>query len=375
MNTRGFTLVELLVATVVSLLVIGAALTMSLTARAAFDAGPGGLDTTRRLREAVESGATGLRGAGGDIGSGALAASVPIVWPLTSLDGRTDGPEFQALWILRSLDQVAARLDVPQPSPADSLTLAATPSCPATPGVCGLDVDDVAVVFDSRGRFDVFEIVAAMPELMRVTPAMPLSRAYPAGARVVKARADRIGLVQQPDGSNLLTRVTWAGAREPIVDGVVALGLRVWGEAAPPGMRDGEEGSSTADYGLPPPAPAEADPDGFWPPGEHCMASRDAAGLPASRLAPLGPAGALVELHPATLDDGPWCERDGSVTSFDADLFRIRRVDLRVRVEAASGMLRGAEGRLFRREGTGAATPLRWVPDREVVLSVAIPRR
>jgi hypothetical protein len=300
---------------------------------------------------------------------------VPIVWPLTSLDGRTDGPEFQALWILRSIDQVAARLDVPQPSPADSLTLAAAPSCPSTPGTCGLDVDDVAVVFDSRGRFDVFEIVAVMPELMRVTPTMPLSRAYPAGARIVKVRADRIGLVQQPDGSNVLTRVTWAGAREPVVDGVVALGLRVWGEAAPPGMRDGDEGSSTADYGLPPPASAEADPDGYWPPGEHCMAFRDAAGLPASRLAPLGPAGALMELHPATLDDGPWCEWDGSATSFDADLFRIRRVDLRVRVEAAPGMLRGDAGRLFRRGGTGAGTPLRWVPDREIVLSVAIPRR
>lgn len=374
MSTRGFTLVELLIATVVTLLVVGAALTMTLSARAAFDAGPGTLDTTRRLREAVESSAAALGGAGGDVGSGALSASVPIVWPLTALDGSTDGSEFRALWILRALDHVAARLDVPQPGPADSLTLAAAPSCPATPGVCGLDVDDVAVVFDSRGGFDVFEIVAVMPELMRVTPATPLSRAYPAGAHVVKARADRIGLVPQPDGSNVLSRVTWAGAREPIVDGVVSLGLRVWGEAAPPELRDGEDGSGIAGYGLPPPAAAEPDADGYWPPGEHCMSLRD-AGQPISRLTPLGPAGTLVELHPVHLDDGPWCERDGSATAFDADLFRIRRVDLRVRVEAVSAMLRGSAGRLFWRAGASVSAPLRWVPDREIALSVAIPRR
>jgi hypothetical protein len=374
MSARGFTLVELLISTVVTLLVTGAALTMASSARASFDAGPGALDTTRRLREAVEFGAATLYAAGGDLGSATLAASVPLVRPLTDLDGSTDGQQFQALWILRAIDHVAARLAVAQPGPADSLTLDSAPPCPVTPGICGLDVDDVAVVFDSRGRFDIFEVGAVVPGLMRVTPATPLSRVYAAGASVLKVRADRLGLVRQPDGSNVLSRVTWAGAREPIVDGVVDLELRVWGEGAPAVLRDGEDGSGLASFGLPPPSPAEPDPDEFWPPGEHCMSRRD-EGLPVSRLAQLGETGALVELLPAHLDDGPWCERDGSATAFDADLFRVRRVDLRIRVEASSAMLRGPAGRLFSRAGASATTPLRWVPDREIALSVAIPRR
>ncbi len=374
MSARGFTLVELLIATVITLLVVGAALTVTTSARASFDAGPGALDTTRRLREGAEVLVHALHSAGGDVGSGALASSVPVVWPLTDLDGSTSGPSFEALSVLRAIDQAAGRLAVPQPGPADSLTLAASPSCPAVPGVCGLDTDDVAIVFDARGRFDVFEVGAVAPELMRVTPAAPLARAYAAGAHVVKVRADRLGLVEQPDGSHVLTRVTWAGAREPVVDGVVGLDLQVWGEAAPPDLVDGDDGSGLATYGLAPPALAEADPDGVWPQGEHCMAGRD-AGLPVSRLAPRGAAGELIELHPADLDDGPWCANDTAVGAFDADLFRVRRVDVRLRVEAPSAMLRGPAGRLFSHAGTAATTPLRWVPDREITVSIAVPRR
>src|SRR5690606_6401593 len=137
---------------------------------------------------------------------------------------------------------------------------------------------------------------------------------------------------------------------------------------------DGEDGTAPARHARAPSSPGEEDSDGYWPPGENCMALRD-EGQPLSRLAPLGAPTTLVELHPAHLDDGPWCERAGSATAFDADLFRIRRVDLRVRVEAMPALLRGSASRLFRRGGTSAATPLRWVPDREMALSVAIPRR
>ncbi len=370
---RGFTLVELLVAMVITVFIVGAALTVALSARASFAADPGALDTGRRMREGVASLTAALRSAGGDVGVGALAAGVPPVWPLTALDGSTDGPRFEALWVLRAEGTAAGRLSAPQPDPTASLTLEEGGACPATPGVCGLSDGDTALVFDARGRFDVFEVGIVSPALRRVTPAAPLGRAYAAGAHVLAVRADRYGLVAQADGSRTLTRVTWAGATQPMVDGVVLLEIDVWGEAAAPVLADGGTGPGLASYGLAPPPPDDEDPDGMWPEGEHCMAARP-GGVPVSRLAPLG-AGGLVRLHPADLDDGPWCEGEWSATPFDADLFRVRRIDLRLRVEAQAAMLRGSAGTLFARGGTAVASPLRWVPDREMTVSVAIPRR
>lgn len=55
------------------------------------------------------------------------------------------------------------------------------------------------------------------------------------------------------------------------------------------------------------------------------------------------------------------------------DLARIRRVDVRLRVEAASAELRGPAGPFFRRPGT-ATHAVRWVPDVELSASVALRR-
>jgi hypothetical protein len=191
----------------------------------------------------------------------------------------------------------------------------------------------------------------------------------------VAVRADRFGLVRQPDGSQTLTRVTWAGAREPMVDGVVDLELRAWGRADVPGLRDAPEGPGLAGSGLHPPAADEADADGVYPDGEHCMTLRS-GGLPRSRLEPrAGAADGLVEFVPADFTDGPWCPRDGWPGAIDADLFRVQRIDLRLRVEVQSAEFRGPAGRLFSRGGAASARAPRWVLDRTTHLSVAVGAR
>jgi hypothetical protein len=95
----------------------------------------------------------------------------------------------------------------------------------------------------------------------------------------------------------------------------------------------------------------------------------DADGILAPRLAWLGPRGALVRLSPEMLQDGPWCPGTTAGSNYDADLLRVRRVDVRLRVEVASAQLRGPAGRLFARPGQDARAAA-WVPDGELRLSM-----
>jgi prepilin-type N-terminal cleavage/methylation domain-containing protein len=378
MSARGFTLVELLVASVLTLLLLASSLAMAAAARHAFAVEPAALDTVRRLREGTEGLAGALMAAGGGHTAGdgvsSLASNVPLVRPLTSLTGAT-GVRFTALWVLRAIDGGLGRLASPQPGPGGSLTLdrAASP-CALTTAVCGFDVGDVAVVFDERGHFDVLEVAAVSELLSRITPTTPLSYAYGVGAWVLAVRVDRFGLVRQVDGSQTLTRITWAGAREPMVDGVVDLEVRAWGKGAPPEVRDAALGPGLAQYGLHPPEPLQPDPDNVFPDGTHCMVARTGA-VPSSRLASYEPdAEGLVSFGPAELSDGPWCPYDGWSGAFDADLFRLSRIDVRVRVEVQSAEFRGPAGRLFTRGGTASRNAPKWVLDRTLETSVALGR-
>jgi hypothetical protein len=88
------------------------------------------------------------------------------------------------------------------------------------------------------------------------------------------------------------------------------------------------------------------------------------------RLTALAGAGAPdVELTPALLTDGPWCPNALTPNRFDADLLRVRRVRVTVRVQSALASLRGPAGTLFLKGGTATAGE-RYVPDMEVQFDV-----
>ncbi len=121
-----------------------------------------------------------------------------------------------------------------------------------------------------------------------------------------------------------------------------------------------------------PPANGELDPEGIFGDGSHCMAAA-AAGTATSTLAPRAPgADGVAPLAPADFDDGPWCPHDDAPNRFDADWFRVRRVDVDLQVEAISEEFRGVAGPLFARAGTAAHDAPRWVRDRGVRFSVAV---
>jgi hypothetical protein len=87
------------------------------------------------------------------------------------------------------------------------------------------------------------------------------------------------------------------------------------------------------------------------------------------RLPSLAATTGEVELTQAMLTDGPWCPDPTFDNRYDADLLRIRRVVVTLRVQAAVASLRGPAGVLFTRGGTSTSSQ-RYVPDQEIKFSV-----
>ena len=78
-----------------------------------------------------------------------------------------------------------------------------------------------------------------------------------------------------------------------------------------------------------------------------------------------------IPIDAAALYDGPWLPSDTDAMKFDADLLRIRRVRVTLRIEASLDSMRGLAGSLFARGGTATAAE-RYLPDDEVRFDVAV---
>jgi hypothetical protein len=315
-----------------------------------------------------------VRSAGANVGAadglGAFANLMPVVVPMASPEDNGDDGEFGAVFVVSVVPGGSqGRLDRDQPGRSAVLTLSAAPACPQLSDVCGFRPGVVAAIVDGRGRFDVFVVTATNAATRQLTPAAPLTMAYPEGSLVVEVNANRFALATQPDGSRSLVRELGTGVAQPIVDGVSRLGFVPWGEAGAPEVRwDGLSG--WASYGPPPLSPVLLDPQNELPPGETCATSY-VDFEPQTRLATIGERDAIVTLAPADFQDGPWCTGDTEDGRYDADLYRLRRLDVWLRAEVLSAAFRGPAGLLFGRAGS-ARDPIRWVPDMTVKISIAL---
>jgi prepilin-type N-terminal cleavage/methylation domain-containing protein len=74
---------------------------------------------------------------------------------------------------------------------------------------------------------------------------------------------------------------------------------------------------------------------------------------------------------PVLVWDGPW-RQGGPTAAYDTDVFRVRRVDVSMRLAALAAAVRGPTGRWFSRGGGATLDPSRWVPDRVVKASVML---
>jgi hypothetical protein len=174
-------------------------------------------------------------------------------------------------------------------------------------------------------------------------------------------------LKQDSEGIWQLMQYDGRASDQPAVEDVTALTFEYFGEAEPPLPLMTPGGEVRVTYGAVPP-PLDLDDAGdSWGPGENCSITI-LDGSHAPRLRSLGAPG-VVPLASSILVDGPWCPDAGHAFRFDADLLRVRRVRVRVRLQAARPF-RGLAGAWFSNPGS-AGDSSRFVQDETVVLEIA----
>ena len=152
---------------------------------------------------------------------------------------------------------------------------------------------------------------------------------------------------------------------QPAVEDVIGMQFEYFGSGDPPVTSINGNGDVRVSYGPLPPPLAIDDPADSWGAGENCT-TVNAGGQYLPRLQNLG--AGEVPIGPARLVDGPWCPDAAHGFRFDADLLRIRRVRVHVRLQAARPF-RGLRGGWFA-NGGAAGDPWRYVPDEQLTLDV-----
>ena len=367
----GFTLGELLVALTIALVVSAGVVKLADDARTFFLVQPEVMDVTQRARAGVDLLTAELTsaGAGASLGAdpGPLIRWIPPIVPSryqgSAASASATDPAGQVF--SDRLTIITAAEDVPlvpvrgvMTGASAAVPIAAAPGCPAGDTVCGFRAGQRIAVFDRTTAFDLATVrtAAALPapppgaaQLFHDASALAKAFREEDDARVVQVRA----VTYYHDAArNQLRRITGPRADAPVLDDVVGLSFRYFGARAPPTS----------------PRP----PTGV----ANCLF--DIGGAPVLGALPPDD-GDQVELTTALLTDGPWCGvgagpggRGGSGGGwvFDADLYRLRRIRITLRIQANPAWARGSDLNLFQRPGTGTAIR-RLVPDYVITFDVS----
>ena len=377
----GFSLMEVLVATAIMLTVTGGIFTVMNPSGQMFQAQPEVVDMQQRLRIGVDTLTKDLvmAGAGAYSGkqSGSLSGFFASIQPSRqgSLPAYDDGPgvyKTDAITLFY-VPSTSSQTSIAQAMPNASAELKVEPEhgCPDGSNLCGFTEGMQVLIYDDTGAYDSMTITQVQDNAAHLQHNQQgdLSKSYDKGAKVVQFQEHvyffdaAARQLKHYDGYQTVT---------PVLDEVVALNFEYYGEPQAPQMKDGNGLSSqVTTYGPMPPKLGV--PKGNWPAGENCTI-QVAGGIQQPRLANLGGAGTgLVLLTPAQLTDGPWCPDAANTNRFDADLFRIRKIRVTLRLQTGNAALRGATtgglGSLWLQPGTGSGSRL--VGDQQIRFDVS----
>lgn len=336
-DEAGYTLVELLIATLVMLTATGAIFRL-------LDDGVGrstlwneSADLHQRGRVGTETLTALLRSAGAGTPRGVLLRSFAAVEPRR----RTTGVASTSAITVRYVPGQGAwsRLAGPLPPGAAVVSLIRHPACPVSTA-CGFEAGMDAIVWDALGNWDTVLIQAIGPDSLAVADrAASRSITYPAGAEIAQVVESTLYL----DPAQRVLRREHPGASDlPLLDNVVSLRFEYFGDPAPP---------------ITPRPPAGV---------ANCLYAADGAPLPLPTL--VADHGTLSVLQVGALTDGPMC--GNGMTGYDVDLLRIREVRATIRLQAGATSMRGTDPALFLNPGSATVTA-RMLPDLNLVVDVA----
>ena len=386
-SESGFSLPEMLVAAAIMVTVVGAVFTVMNPAQGTYRTQPEVSDLQQRLRIGTDmlSKDIVMAGAGVYTGgmTGALANYFAPVYPFRLADpssgiyfraaaGAADATDAISFFYIPSTGaQTTISEDMPQPS--SELKVNPQPNCPPAKleQLCGFYDGMQTMIFDDTGSWDPLIITQVQPAALHLQHKNPLSKRYQKGAVVVMV-ALRTYYLLTDDATKTYQLRMFDGINDlPLVDNVVKLEFEYYGEGRAPVLLPNKSltdpvGPYTT-YGPKPPALGVDNANDTWGAGENCV-HQVLGGVHVPRLPDLANGVSQVRLTQAMLTDGPWCPDAATVQRYDADMLRLRRIRIKLRVQAPSD-LRGPAGVLFRRAGTNSAGQ-HFVPDQELAFDI-----
>jgi prepilin-type N-terminal cleavage/methylation domain-containing protein len=378
-SSDGFTAIELLISTALFGVLAGAVFAVVQPARDMMIVQPEVQDVQQRLRFGVSTlhRAIAFAGAATTTGvySGAAFQASAAIRPYRIGDRNPD-PAQNVFYRPDVLTVIAVSNDA-IPARIRTVTVTGTsafvevePNC-AGASACGFPVGARVAAIDVTGRtwFGTVRGVQGTSVEVEGADIDPFTTAATGALLVVIDQATYASGIDKTTGTPRITVYDGHLSESPLVDHVIRFAVQYVGDPVPPAvpMEDDLAPWVTANYGPPPPG-VSVDVDGdSWPAGENCtFALLD--GVHVARLPRLA-GDAPVLIPPAMLTDGPWCPDAMSPNRFDADLLRIRRVDIVLRVQVAFAWMRGPASLRFLNGGTGGRHS-RLVPDQEIRFSV-----
>lgn len=339
----GYSIIELLISTAIMITVTGAIFTLMNPAQGNAQAQPEIADMQQRMRIGNEALYREVMMAGAGPYQGPVTGSlINFFAPIlprrvgdTGADPVTGAGSFTTDKItLAYIPNTYSQTTISQPMPPQSSEIKVNPqpNCPSGQDLCGFVEGMEVIIFDTAGHWDTFTITKVQDSAGHLQHrGQDLNYKYASGASITQI----VNYTYYRDRTtNQLKRYDGHAKDEPLVDNVVDLRFDYFGDPNPPK--------------LPKPAAGEA----------NCL--YDAAGNYLNLPILTASEGSLAALTAAQLSDGPYCGSGDN--TFDADLLRIRKVRVTLRVQAASPSLRGTGTALFMNPGTAQGGD-RYVPD------------
>lgn len=313
----GFSLTEIVVSSALLLLLVGTVIAVANPVMDAAHSQPEVIDLQQRARVAAATLFRDLHAAGagpdGGVISGSLGKHLATILPrrigAQSADPATTtrSDVVSIMWVPTTRVQTT----LAAPFAATPMTLGHDAGCPFTQPACGAKAGMGLLLFDRSGAFNLLtaESVDTAGVVVRARGTAP-THPYGDDARVVEVQARTYYV----DGAtSQLRRYDTDNTDVPVMDDVVSMSVEYFGSVSPPS--------------TPMPAAGES----------NCL--YDTAGQRLSGMSYLSPGEDGLAILPIDMfGDGPWC--GSGAFAYDADLLRIRRLRVTLRVQVSSPALR-----------------------------------
>ncbi len=341
-HERGYSLIEVLVSMAIMMVVTGAVFQLVNPGQSTSQVQPEVQDMQQRMRVGADALFKDLVMAGAGPYQGPVTGSLmgffaPIIPRRTGkVSPDTVTSAFNDRVTITYVPNTYSQTTIvdPMPTPSTELKVHDQPHCPRGRQLCGFNQNDEVIIFDSTGNFDTFTVTEVQDDAGHLQHrGQDFNHQYDPGASITQVRSHTYYL----DAANRQLRDYDGDDSDfPVVDNVVGLRFDYFGDPAPPMQPKPPSGQANCLY--------------------DALGNYTASGMTTLTTGD----GSLAPLPITMFRDGPWCGSGSN--QFDADLYRVRKVRVTLRIQTPLAALRGQNPTLFVNPGT-SRTGQKFIPD------------